>query len=263
MICARELFCLSTSFLFFAYPSSRSFMAAADALISAAGLVKSNTKLLKKSTATERATPTFKSTATERATSSTNHRLVKPNTKLLKKSTATERATPTSKSTATERATSSTDHVSFLPLTGVPKPTSKRQESTASVDGSGFGYIAIGDSDLEKIVALLLWMAQDFQSRDHRAMGNSFRSTGGQPCEPMGHNTECWECHNLRAPYTCIRCKHQFCDDCCFTTYRGNICDGCILPDDYVVAYLPRLCISLNPGLSATATEHGYIGLDC
>ena len=56
MICARELFCLSSSFLFFAYPSSRSFMAAAGALLSAAGFLKPNTKLLKKSTATERAT---------------------------------------------------------------------------------------------------------------------------------------------------------------------------------------------------------------
>jgi hypothetical protein len=122
-------------------------MAAVDAFLSSAGLLKCT-----KSTATERATPTSKRTATERATSFTNHRLVKPNTKLLKKSTATE------------RAMSSTDHFSW---TVIPKSTSKRQESTASVDGWDSGYMAIGDSDLEKIVALLLWMAQDFQSHIH------------------------------------------------------------------------------------------------
>ena len=109
-------------------------MAAAGALLSAAGLLKCT-----KITATERATRTSKSTATEHATR-------------------------TFKSTATERATSSTDHFSW---TGIPKSTSNPQESTASVDGWGSGYIAIGDSDLDKIVALLLWMAQDFQSNIH------------------------------------------------------------------------------------------------
>ena len=109
-------------------------MAAAAALLSAAGLLKCT-----KITATKRATRTSKSTATEHATR-------------------------TSKSTATERATSSTDHVSW---TGIPKSTSNPQESTASVDGRGSGYRVIGDSDLDKIVALLLWMAQDFQSNIH------------------------------------------------------------------------------------------------
>ena len=87
---------------------------------------------------------------------------------LLKKSTATEHA-PSSSSTATEHATSSspldsaasTDDVSRLPLTGLPMSTSKLQAS-ASEDG----YL-LGDNDLEKIVALLLWMAQDFQSNMH------------------------------------------------------------------------------------------------
>ena len=77
--------------------------------------------------------------------------LLNPDTKLLKISTATEHATSAS-STATEHApAASTDHVSRLPLTGLPKSTSERQRT-------------IGE-DLEKIVALLLWMAQDFQSK--------------------------------------------------------------------------------------------------
>ena len=94
--------------------------------------------------------------------------LVKPNTKLLKKSTATERATSTSKSTATERATSSTDDVSLLPLTGLPMSTSKLQASAAEdSEMIGEDCRTAGDNDLEKIVALLLWMAQDFQSNIH------------------------------------------------------------------------------------------------
>ena len=72
--------------------------------------------------------------------------LPKPNTKLLKKSTATERATSSSQP---DPATS-TDDVSLLPLTGLPMSTSKLHASAS-----------------EKIVALLLWMAQDFQSNIH------------------------------------------------------------------------------------------------
>ena len=88
--------------------------------------------------------------------------LLKPNTKLLKNSTATELATSSSNSTATELATSSsqpdpaasTDGVSRLPLTGL--------QGFASEDG-----FLLGDNDLTKTVALLLWMAQDFQSNIH------------------------------------------------------------------------------------------------
>ena len=73
---------------------------------------------------------------------------------------------PPKTSAATEHATSSsqpdpaasTDDVSLLPLTGLPMSTSKLHAS-ASEDG-----FLLGDNDLEKIVALLLWMAQDFQS---------------------------------------------------------------------------------------------------
>ena len=78
--------------------------------------------------------------------------LLKQNKKLVKKSSATERSTSSS-STATEH--------SRLPLTGLPMSTSKLQAS-ASEDA----YL-LGDNDLEKIVALLLWMAQDFQSNIH------------------------------------------------------------------------------------------------
>ena len=66
--------------------------------------------------------------------------------------------------TATERATSSsqpdpvtsTDDVSLLPLTGLPMSISKIVAS-----------FLLGDIVLEKIVALLLRMAQDFQSNIH------------------------------------------------------------------------------------------------
>ena len=111
-------------------------MSVAKALLSASGVLKKRTSasgILKKSAATERATSSG----------------------VLKKSTATERAT--SSSTATERA--STDHVFRLPLTGIPSPSTATER--ASDVGDGF---LLGDDDLEKIVALLLWMAQDFQS---------------------------------------------------------------------------------------------------
>ena len=83
--------------------------------------------------------------------------LLKPNTKLLKTSTATELATSSSQ----PDPAASTDDVSLLPLTGLPVSTSKLQAS-ASEDG-----FLLGDNDLEKIVALLLWMARDFQSDIH------------------------------------------------------------------------------------------------
>ena len=76
--------------------------------------------------------------------------LLKPNTKLLKKSTATELATSSSQ----PDPAASTDDVSRLPLTGL--------KGSASEDG-----FLLGDNDLEKTVALLLWMAQDFQSNIH------------------------------------------------------------------------------------------------
>ena len=58
------------------------------------------------------------------------------------------------KRTATEHASSSTDDVSRLPLTGL--------QGSASEDG-----FLLGDKDFEKIVALLLWMAQDFKQDIH------------------------------------------------------------------------------------------------
>jgi hypothetical protein len=73
---------------------------------------------------------------------------------LLKTSTATELATSPSQ----PDPAASTDDVSLLPLTGLPRSTSNLQAS-ASDDG-----FLLGDNDLERIVALLLWMAQDFQS---------------------------------------------------------------------------------------------------
>ena len=77
----------------------------------------------------------------------------KPKTWIPKTSTATEHATSSSQ---LDPATS-TDDVSLGSLTGLPKSASKLQ-ATASEDG-----LFLGDADLEKIAALLLWMAQDFQ----------------------------------------------------------------------------------------------------
>ena len=83
--------------------------------------------------------------------------LIKHNTKLPKTSTATEHAT----SSAQPDPDASTEDVSLRPLTRLPMSTSKLQAS-ASEDG-----FSLGDNDLEKIVALLLWMSQDFQSNIH------------------------------------------------------------------------------------------------
>jgi hypothetical protein len=83
--------------------------------------------------------------------------LLEPKTELLETSTATELATSSSQ----PDPAASTDDVFLLPLTGLPMSTSKLQAS-ASEDG-----FLLGDNALEKIVALLLWMAQDFQSNIH------------------------------------------------------------------------------------------------
>ena len=75
--------------------------------------------------------------------------VLKRDTKSRKKSTATERATSAS-SIASEHAPAA----SRLPLTGLPMSASELQTTI--------------EEDLEKIVALLLWMAQGFQSNIHR-----------------------------------------------------------------------------------------------
>ena len=72
-------------------------------------------------------------------------------------------------STATEHATSSsqpgpaasTEDVSLRPLTGLPMSTSNLQAS-ASQDG-----FSLEDDGLDKIVALLMWMSQNFQTDIH------------------------------------------------------------------------------------------------
>ena len=89
--------------------------------------------------------------------------LLEKKTELMKKSTARAHAVSSS-STATEHATSasppdpaaSATGDSRLPLTGLPR-----------LEASENGYL-LGHNDLEKIVALLLWMAQDFQSNIQR-----------------------------------------------------------------------------------------------
>ena len=65
-------------------------------------------------------------------------------------STATEHATSASQSGSTARKDGS-----LLPLTGLPKT----REVKVDPDFEG-----LEDNDIEKIVALLLWMSQDFQS---------------------------------------------------------------------------------------------------
>ena len=64
-------------------------------------------------------------------------------------STATEHATSASQSGSTARK-----GVSLLPLTGLPKTREVKVEEDWGLE----------DNDIEKIVALLLWMSQDFQS---------------------------------------------------------------------------------------------------
>ena len=114
-------------------------MAAAKALLTAAGLLGP-----KKSTATEPATSSSllqerkKSTATE------------PATKKRRKERKEKRRKEKKKRRRGETS-SSQPEPDPLPLTGL--------QASASEDG-----FLPGDKDLEKIVALLLWMAKDFQS---------------------------------------------------------------------------------------------------
>ena len=103
-------------------------MAVAKALLCAAGLLEKNKELITKSTARAHAVSSS-STATEHATSPSP-------------------PDPAASATGDSR----------LPLTGLPMSTSKLH-TTSSENG-----FMLGDNDLEKIVALLLWMAKDFQS---------------------------------------------------------------------------------------------------
>ena len=80
--------------------------------------------------------------------------------------TATERATSSSQMDPNEShggpwhfRTSETDDDALGPPTGLPMSTSK-QHASASGDG-------LGDTDLEKIVALLMWMSQAFHPKIH------------------------------------------------------------------------------------------------
>ena len=107
-------------------------MAAARALLAATGLLK----------------PKPKGTATEHSTSSSQSG-----------STATEHAT--SRALLSPRPSYIAQDVSLLPLTGLPSSTSKLQAPASE------NRFLIGDHDLEKIVALLLWMSQNFQPDIH------------------------------------------------------------------------------------------------
>ena len=71
-----------------------------------------------------------------------------------KTSAATEHATSSSR----PDSAASTDGASLRPLTGLPMSTSKLQAADSEDD------FLLGDNDLEKIVALLLWISKDFQS---------------------------------------------------------------------------------------------------
>ena len=136
-------------------------MAAAKALLAAAGLLHS--------TATEHAAKPNTSTATEHAA------------KLPQTSTATEHATSSSQLDTG----ASTEDVPRWPLTGLTMSTSKPRASASEDDCS------IGDSDLGKIAALLLWMTQNFQSNIHKddihhavlevILKHSEAATGGAP----------------------------------------------------------------------------------
>ena len=78
--------------------------------------------------------------------------------------TATRSKTKLSKtSTATEHATSSSSSSSCVrPLTGLP--ISLLEDDDLPEDPLAMGVV-LGDDDLEKIVALLLWMSQDFHPK--------------------------------------------------------------------------------------------------
>ena len=117
-------------------------MAAAEVLLNAAGLPKPNTKLFKRSTATRLATSSSQSDFS--AVTDDVSRVL--NTKPLNKSTAKEHAMSSSQPDPAV----STDDVSCVLLTGL--------QGSALEDG-----FALKNNDLENIVALLLWMAQDFQ----------------------------------------------------------------------------------------------------
>ena len=62
-------------------------------------------------------------------------------------------------SAATEHATSSDQVALRIDIAVRPPTLTSSEQASASEDGA-----LLGDDDLEKIVALLLWMAQDFQS---------------------------------------------------------------------------------------------------
>ena len=137
-------------------------MAAAKALLAAAGFLHS--------TATEHAAKPNTSTATE-------HAAKLPNT-----STATEHATSSSQ---LDTAASTKDVPRWPLLYGLPMSTSKPRASASEDD------FPSGDSDLGKIVALLLWMTQKFQSNIHKddihhavlemIVKHSEAATGGAP----------------------------------------------------------------------------------
>ena len=137
-------------------------MAAAKALLAAAGLLHS--------TATEHAAKPNTSTATEHAA------------KLPKTSTATEHATSASQ---LDTAASTKDVPRWPLLYRLPMSTSKPRASASEDD------FPSGDSDLGKIVALLLWTTQKFQSNIHKddihhavlemIVKHSEAATGGAP----------------------------------------------------------------------------------
>ena len=115
-------------------------MAAAKALLTAAGLLKppKTSKTPKTSTATEHTELSWNHTALATALATT--------------STATEHAA----SSFQLDPAATTDDVALGPLTGLSISTPR----WSSEDG-----LFLGDPDLEKIVALLLWMARDFQPK--------------------------------------------------------------------------------------------------
>ena len=115
-------------------------MAAAKALLTAAGLLKppKTSKTPKTSTATEHTDLSWNHTALATALATT--------------STATEHAA----SSFQLDPAATTDDVALGPLTGLSISTPRLSSADC---------LFLGDTDLEKIVALLLWMARDFQPK--------------------------------------------------------------------------------------------------
>ena len=143
-------------------------MAAAARMLIAAGLLQPGTGDKSPSrphTATSHSTRRNTNTAPEHVTSR-NTNTAKEHVTWPR--TATEHATPPNTNTATERVTSpvpgsSTGRPTLVDGTDIWDLIAEHGGSSNSPDGGKETWTLIGDPDLEEIVALLMWLSQQFQ----------------------------------------------------------------------------------------------------